>query len=152
MGLFLVGAIFGAKALKAPEITEEITLNILNGPKNGAAYVNISNPNTEKLTLEKIEVAETQSLERVELHDHVTRKDENGNEYMEMVAVPEMEIQPGETLMLAQGAKHIMLMGLKPEFCAFKSLNFTFHFRDVNGNKLQVSKKANTNNSKRCEK
>lgn len=107
---------------------KDLELKILNGPKNGAAYVSIYNGNTYAVTLYKVEV-EPEVFDRVELHDHVPRKDVNGIEYMEMIEIPEMEIAPGATLFLQPGGKHLMLMEIKSTFCHFKKLNFQFFFK-----------------------
>jgi copper(I)-binding protein len=134
-----------------PEIKDEIQLKILKGTANGAAYVSIYNPSREVVTLYKISINEN-ALDRVELHDHIERTDENGQKYMEMIEIPTMEIQPGGTLRLAPGGKHIMLMDIKQTLCAFKQLTFTFHFRNSNNQTFETTKKANLTKAKRCEK
>lgn len=134
-----------------PEIKDEIQLKILKGAANGAAYVSIYNPSREIVTLYKISIAEN-VLDRVELHDHIERTDENCQKYMEMIEIPAMEIQPGGTLRLAPGSKHIMLLDIKQTLCAFKMLTFTFHFRNSNGQTFEITKKASLTTAKRCEK
>lgn len=134
-----------------PEIKDEIQLKILKGTANGAAYVSIYNPSLEIVTLYNISITEN-VLDRVELHDHIERTDENGQKYMEMIAIPAMEIQPGSTLRLAPGGKHIMLMDVKQTLCAFKQLTFTFHFRDSHNQTFEIIKKASLTTAKRCEK
>lgn len=141
-----------ANEFNPPEIKGNIILNILAGAKNGAAYVEIYNPNTELVVLESVKIEETNSLDSIELHDHIKKVDENNNEYMEMIEVPEFEIQPGSTLRLSKGSKHIMLMGIKQNICSFKLLNFIFNFRNSKGEKFFINKKASLENSKRCIK
>ena len=128
---------------------KNLELKILNGPKNGAAYASVYNGNAFAVTLYKVEV-QPEVFDRVELHDHVPRKDENGTEYMEMIEIPEMEISPGSTLFLQRGGKHLMLMGIKPNLCGVKNLTFEFFFRvgkDSFGQKVVVDVPQN----KRCE-
>lgn len=107
---------------------KDLELKILKGAKNGAAYVRVYNGNSYVVSLYKVEI-EPEVFDRVELHDHVPRRDENGVEYMEMIEIPEMEIAPGATLVLQRGGKHLMLMGIKSTLCSFKKLKFTFSFR-----------------------
>ena len=107
---------------------KNLELKILNGPKNGAGYASVYNGNAFAVTLYKVDV-QPEVFDRVELHDHVPRKDENGAEYMEMIEIPEMEIAPGATLFLQRGGKHLMLMGIKSTLCRFKNLTFEFFFR-----------------------
>lgn len=107
---------------------KDLELKILNGAKNGAAYVSIYNGNTYGVALYKVEV-NPEVFDGVELHDHVPRKNENGTEYMEMIEIPEMEITPGATLFLQPGNKHLMLMGIKSALCQFKKLKFQFFFK-----------------------
>lgn len=107
---------------------KNLELKILNGPKNGAAYVSIYNGTSYAVTLYKVEV-EPDAFDRIELHDHVPRKDQNGTEFMEMMEIPEMEIAPGATLFLQPGGKHLMLMGIKLILCQFKKLRFQFFFK-----------------------
>ena len=71
---------------------------------------------------------------------------------MEMIEIPVMEIQPGGTLRLAPGGKHIMLIDIKQTLCAFKELTFTFHFRNSHGQTFEITKKASLKTAKRCEK
>ncbi len=128
---------------------KNLELKILNGPKNGAGYVSIYNGNTYAITLYKVEVT-PDVFDRVELHDHVPRKDENGKEYMEMIEIPEMEIAPGSTLFLQRGGKHLMLMGIKPTLCGFKKLRFEFLFR-AGKDSFQQKVVIDVPKNKRCE-
>jgi copper(I)-binding protein len=138
-------------ATDLPEIKDEIQLKILKGSANGAAYVSVYNPTKEVITIYQVSVTEN-VLDRVELHDHIERTDENGQKYMEMIAIPEMEIQPGGTLRLAPGGRHLMLMDIKQTLCAFKELTFTFHFRNSQGETFETTKKTSLTKAKRCEK
>ncbi len=142
--------LFAVSVLFAVEKTEikGLELKILNGAKNGAGYVSIYNGNSYAVSLYKVEV-EPGVFDRVELHDHVPRKDENGVEYMEMIEIPEMEIAPGSTLFLQRGGKHLMLMGINSTLCSFKELKFEFSFRH-GGDTFQRSVEVNVSDDKRC--
>lgn len=128
---------------------KNLELKILNGPKNGAAYASVYNGNAFAVTLYKVEV-QPEVFDRVELHDHVPREDENGTEYMEMIEIPEMEISPGSTLFLQRGGKHLMLMGIKPNLCGVKNLTFEFFFRTGKGS-FQQKVDVAVPSSKRCQ-
>ncbi len=127
---------------------KDLELKILNGPRNGAAYVSIYNGHAYAVTLYKVEV-EPDVFDRVELHDHVSRKDENCTEFMEMIEIPEMEIAPGATLFLQPGGKHLMLMGIKSALCQFKKLKFQFLFKGKDS-KFQQAIEVDIPKSPRC--
>jgi copper(I)-binding protein len=128
---------------------KNLELKILNGPKNGAGYASVYNGNAFPLTLYKVEVT-PDVFDRVELHDHVLRKDENGIQYMEMIEIPEMEIAPGATLFLQRGGKHLMLMGIKSTLCGVKNLTIEFFFR-TGKDSFQQKVVVGVQSSKRCE-
>src|SRR5690606_19241515 len=50
------------------------------------------------------------------------------NEVMKMRAVDTIEVAPGETLRLAPGRFHVMLMGLKAPLVEHDSFPMTLHF------------------------
>ncbi|MEI7493366.1 MAG: copper chaperone PCu(A)C [Alphaproteobacteria bacterium] len=128
---------------------KNLELKILNGPKNGAGYASIYNGNAFAVTLYKVEALPV-VFDRVELHDHVPRKDENGTEYMEMIEIPEMEIAPGATLFLQRGGKHLMLMGIKSSLCGVKNLTFEFFFR-TGKDSFEQKVVVDVLKNKRCE-
>jgi hypothetical protein len=107
---------------------KDVSLKILRGAQNGAAYLKAHNSLEHKITLYKIEV-EDDFFERIELHDHVQRENADGEKYFEMIDIPEMEIEPGATLELKSGSKHIMLIGTKKSLCQCAALKFTLFFR-----------------------
>jgi len=126
--LLIFPAIFAVSPVEVQNVVmKDLRTKILNGPQNGAAYVSIYNGNLYAVTLRKVEVS-PEVFDRVELHDHVKRVDCTGIEYMEMIEIPEMEIAPGQTLFLAPGCKHLMLMDIKPTYCQAKTLTFKFTF------------------------
>ena len=83
---------------------------------------------SKSIDLYKVEV-DPDVFDRVELHDHIERKDGNGLKFMEMLEIPQMEIDAGGTLFLRCGGKHLMLIGIKKTLCQFEKLKFIFHFR-----------------------
>ena len=71
--LFLALSLFAADKVEI----KNLELNILKGVKNGAGYVSIYNGNTFAISLKEVAV-EPEVFDHLELHDHVSRKDENG--------------------------------------------------------------------------
>jgi copper(I)-binding protein len=131
-------ALFPTKVEAQNVVVKDLTTKILNGPKNGAAYVNIYNGNQFPVTLYKVKVT-PEVFDRVELHDHVERTAVAGHKYMQMIEIPEMEIAPGQTLFLAPGSKHLMLMDIKPTYCGEKTLTFKFSFRKNSRETFDIS-------------
>ncbi len=119
-------------------VIEGLTTKILNGAKNGAAYVKIQNNSLYAVTLYKVEVT-PEVFDRVELHDHIERTDAAGNKYMQMIKIPEMEIAASKTLSLFPGSRHLMLMDIKPTYCNEKTLTFKFSFRKDSGEEFDIS-------------
>lgn len=119
-------------------IIDKLTTKILNGAKNGAAYVSIYNGNQFSVTLRKVKVM-PEVFDRVELHDHIERIGDNGNKYMEMIEICEMEISPGQTLFLEPGSRHLMLMDIKQTYCGEKTLTFKFSFRKDSGQTFDIN-------------
>ena len=133
-----VNAHFPAKVEVQNVVVKDLRTKILNGPKNGAAYVSIYNGNSYAITLQKVEVTPG-VFDRVELHDHIVRIDANGNKYMQMIEISAMEIAAGETLSLVPGSRHLMLMDIKPTYCNEKTLTFKFLFRKNSGETFDIN-------------
>jgi copper(I)-binding protein len=131
-------------------IIDKLTTKILNGAKNGAAYVKIQNNNSHTVTLYKVEVT-PEVFDRVELHDHIERTDAAGNKYMQMIEIPTMEIAAGETLSLFPGSRHLMLMDIKQTYCGEKTLTFKFSFRKDSGQTFYINVEVSVlKDSQRC--
>lgn len=73
-------------------------------PKSGAAYMAIRNEGPQSC---RLMAATTPAAARAELH---STREENG--VMKMIAIGPVDIGPGQTLTLAPGGDHLMLMGL----------------------------------------
>ncbi len=143
--LLIFPAIFAAQKVEI----KDLNTKILNGAKNGAAYVSIYNGNSQAITLYKVEV-QPEVFNSIELHNHVKRVDVHGIEYMEMIEIPEMEIAPGQTLFLEPGFKHLMLMEIKPTYCQAKTLTFKFFFRDGKGQEFKCESCVAVAKGRRC--
>lgn len=147
--LIMMPMLFAAEKIEI----KHLELKILNGVRNGAAYVSIYNGNSYAVNLYKVEV-DPEVFDRIELHDHVQRTDENNMHYFEMIEIPEIEIPeieiaPGGTIFLQKGRKHLMLIGIKSTFCSYKKLSFNFFFRSKKGDFIrEVS--ADISGKKRC--
>lgn len=74
------------------------------GQANTAAYLTISNPGKDLIT---IVGASTELAGKVEFH--TTREVEG---YQRMVQLEQLELAPGQVLALAPGGTHLMLLGL----------------------------------------
>lgn len=142
--LIIMPTLFAADKIQI----KHLELKILNGVRNGAAYVGIYNGNSYTVNLYKVKV-DPEVFDRIELHDHVPRTDENNTHYFEMIEIPEIEIAPGSTIFLQKGGKHLMLMGIQPAFCSYKKLSFNFFFRSEKGDFIKQVY-ADISNKKRC--
>lgn len=112
-------------------VITELKMAILIGAANGAAYVNIQNCGKDKIILYEVKV-DPEICKKIELHDHMECTDPAGNKHMEMIEFPAIDIDPGKTLVLKQGGKHIMLMNVNHlSYCQMKNLIFTFCFRKI---------------------
>lgn len=120
----LLGAALGLSALPA------MADIVINNPyaraasavaRSGAAFMEITNtgPEADRLT-----GVDTGAAKRAGLHINVV---EDG--VAKMLPQPDgFEIAPGETLMLARGGKHVMLMGLTAPFVQGEHFVITLHF------------------------
>lgn len=104
------------------QVTSSWARASIPGATNGAAYVSLSNEQSEAKTI--VEVASNVS-KKTELHKHVH---EQG--MMKMVHVPELEIASGESLEMKPGGYHIMLFNLQQPLESGNQITLTFKFSD----------------------
>lgn len=90
------------------------------GMRTGAAYLQITASDTEG---DRLVDARSESAERVEIHNHIH---ENG--VMRMRRVESIELPAGQTVILAPGGFHLMLMGLKQPLRVGDKLDLTLVF------------------------
>ncbi len=87
--------------------------------KNGAAYLTITNNGSA----DRLLGAESSVSARTELHTHIKQ-----DGVMRMRHVDAIEVPAGETVMLAPGGDHVMLMGLKAPLKKGQSFELTLVF------------------------
>lgn len=90
------------------------------GVRTGGAYLQIT---ASSAAGDRLVDARSDAAERVELHTHVH---ENG--VMKMRRVEAIEVPAGETVMLAPGGYHLMLMNLKQPLREGDTLDLTLVF------------------------
>lgn len=91
------------------------------GPaKAGAAYVTVTNSGT---TADRLLAVATPAANRAELHTHL-----NENGVMKMRPVDSVEVPAGETVAMAPGGYHIMMMGLAKPLVEGESFPLTLTF------------------------
>ena len=104
----------------AIEITKPWARATPAGAKNGAAFVTLTSLNWA----DELIGASSPAAEKVEFHQ---TSEENG--IARMRAVPEIAIPAGDTVTLAPGGTHIMLMGLKAPLAEGERVAMTLTFR-----------------------
>jgi len=104
------------------EISNAWLKESIPGTENGAGYFTISNVGTDVTT---IVGAQTDASRAVEVHQHVLR-----DGMMRMRRVPELELEPGETVVFQPGGYHLMLFGVKNAFKPGQNVEFTLLFND----------------------
>ena len=101
--------------------------------KTGAAYFTITNQGSEPVTLTHASVAES-IASMVEIHNVVM--------YESMMRMQELEdglsLAPGESVSLAPGGKHIMLVGLTGPLNEGDSFELTLHFNQAESQTILV--------------
>ena len=104
------------------EISNAWLKESIPGTENGAGYFTISNVGTDVTT---IVGAQTDASRAVEVHQHVLR-----DGMMRMRRVPELQLEPGETVVFQPGGYHLMLFGVKNAFKPGQNVEFTLLFND----------------------
>lgn len=100
----LIAGLLPLAAMAQTQISTEYVYIHATNPKSAAAYMVIRNDGGQTCTLMGVS---TPAAARAELH---STRDEGG--VMKMVAIGPVDIGPGESLALAPGWDHLMLMGL----------------------------------------
>lgn len=98
--------------------------------KTGAVYFIIQNHGS---TPERLLGASTDRAASAELHTHVT-----DNDIVKMRAMDAIEVAPGETLRLAPGRLHVMLMGLVSPLVEHDSFPMTLRFEHAGDIEVEV--------------
>ncbi|WP_417659763.1 copper chaperone PCu(A)C [Pseudidiomarina sp.] len=104
------------------EISNAWLKESIPGSENGAGYFTISNTGTKTIT---VVGANTDASRAVEVHQHTLR-----DGMMQMRRVPELNIEPGKTVVFQPGGYHLMLFGVKKAFKPGDQVEFALHFSD----------------------
>lgn len=116
-------------------ITDEFVRAVPAVSDNSAGFMTLQNRDDEPVRLESVD---SDLAARTEIHGH-TMKDG----LMKMYKVTGgIELPPGQTVKLASGGYHIMLMGLKTELKEGDTVGLTLHFSDGDAVDLVVPVKA----------
>ncbi len=98
---------------------------------NAAAYMNITNEGDEDAILTG---ASSDVARMVEVHES---RMEDGT--MRMEEIPELVIEPGETVSLEPGGFHVMFMNLERDLDPDDTFMLTLHFDDLDDIELEVT-------------
>ncbi|AWU96623.1 copper chaperone PCu(A)C [Azospirillum ramasamyi] len=101
---------------------------------NGVGYLSLTNTGTEE---DRLVAASTPVAEKAELHTHL-----NENGVMKMREVPYIAIAPGETMKLAPGGLHVMLLGLKKPLVKGEQVPLTLRFEKAGTVDVELSIEA----------
>jgi copper(I)-binding protein len=116
----------GASAPEAPATGEGVTVadaivNVMPGGEQAAVYLTVHNGTGAE---DRLVAVQTEAAPVAEIHETVAEGD-----VLRMAAAEDgFPVAAGETLELAPGGKHIMLVGLLPEAATAESVALTLHF------------------------
>ena len=136
----LLALVTGASAALAGDATigpmkvEHAWARASAGPANGAAYLTITNTGA---TADRLIAASGDVSKTAQLHNHI-----NEGGVMKMRPVAAIEVAPGQTVTLAPGGYHIMLMGLKAPLKQGDSFPLTLSFEKAGAGQVQVDVQA----------
>lgn len=120
----LVGSLGSAVSAMAAEVVikDAWLRESIPGTENGAGYLTLTNTGTESVTLVG---ASTEAARATEVHQHILR-----DGMMRMKRVPELTIEPNQSVVFQPGGYHLMLFGVKNAFRVGDSIEFTLQFSD----------------------
>ncbi|GIZ51900.1 copper chaperone PCu(A)C [Noviherbaspirillum aridicola] len=110
-----------------PVASADVTINepwaraTVPGQPVGAAYMKISSTSTARLLSAESDIAKEVQVHTMQNHEGVMKMREHG----------QLEISAGQTVELAPGGLHLMLMGLKKPLAAGDTLNVKLTFEDA---------------------
>lgn len=97
----------------------------------GAAYMTLENTGS---TADRLIAAESPAASTVELHTHIVEGD-----IMRMRPVEQIDLPPGETVMLEPGGHHVMLIGLSAPLEIGESFPLTLTFSAAGTTTVEVT-------------
>ncbi len=92
------------------------------GSENGAGYLTLTNVGKQTI---KLVDAKTNASRATEIHTHVMR-----DGMMRMKRVPELIIEPQQTIVFQPGSYHLMMFGVKKAYKPGDSVEFELYFDD----------------------
>ncbi len=101
---------------------------------NGGAYLSLTNTGTAE---DRLVAASTPAAEKAELHTHL-----NENGVMKMREVPFIAVAPGESVKLAPGGLHVMLLGLKKPLVKGERVPLTLRFEKAGSVEVELAVEA----------
>ena len=117
-----------AKAIASPQvnITDARAHATVPAQPVGAVYMTISSASPLTLVQAETNVAKAVQIHNMHKHEGV----------MQMREVKRPQIAAGETLVLAPGGMHMMLLGLNRQLKAGEALSLTLRFEDKSGKQI----------------
>lgn len=120
--LTLLLAFSTASALAEVSLRDAWARATVPGQPVGAAYMKVSSSNAVRLVAIQTDVAKDVQIHAMHQHDGVMKMREHG----------ELDIPAGQTVDLAPGGLHLMLLGLKKPLLAGENLTLKLTFEDAN--------------------
>ncbi|RJF91996.1 copper chaperone PCu(A)C [Noviherbaspirillum saxi] len=120
--LFTVGA---SSAFAEVSITDAWARATVPGQPVGAIYMKISSSTATRMVSAETDAAKQVQVHDMHMHDGVMRMREHG----------QLDVTPGQTVELAPGGKHLMLMGLTKPLVAGESVTVKMTFEDAKNKK-----------------
>jgi len=122
--LFFIALFFFSTSCSAEslQITEAWIKNLPMVVPMRAGYMNITNKESRKITIESLA---SDSFERIEIHQSIET-----DGMMSMQSVPSLPILPGESMQLEPGGYHLMMMNPLEELKPGDKIIVTLRFDD----------------------
>ncbi|EPJ55984.1 MAG: hypothetical protein OFPI_01350 [Osedax symbiont Rs2] len=133
LGLFLAFS-FSSFSYAELTVTQGYVRAVPPGQKVSVAYMNLTNNTAREIVLSGARSAQFMSIN---LH-----RTANVDGLMTMRAMDELRIQPKQSISLAPGGLHWMLMGLKGELTVSDQVAISLIFSDGSQQQLQLNVKA----------
>ena len=123
-GLFIASLLLVANAASAAEvkISNAWLKESIPGTENGAGYLTLTNVGSNAVTLVG---ATTDAARATEVHQHIHQ-----DGMMRMKRIPELIVEPNQTIVFQPGGYHLMLFGVKNAFRVGESIEFVLLFSD----------------------
>lgn len=114
-------SLFSSSVLAEASIQDAWARATVPGQPVGAAYMKISSPTATRLVKIETEAAKQVQVHNMHVHDGVMKMREHG----------QLDIPAGQTVELAPGGMHVMLIGLKNPLMAGETFTMKMTFQDA---------------------